>query len=697
MIEADETTFGRLEREVQIASSMQCPHIVSVLLFGRKDANHFYLCMEWMEGGTLGDLIRYSGKVSAARIRELFAFILAALKFAHDEGVIHRDIKPANILLSAEDEPKLSDFGIARYDSGLGGDQGCTITAPGTVLGSPLYMSPEQCSSTTVDRRTDIYSLGAILCECLTGEPPFQGDSPMDVMYKHLHEPLDVVAERLRACEDPALGLIALKCLEKDPALRFQSVDEIQRAIGSDDSSNHARTVRITRKKVLAIVRSVCLVIAAIMIARWLQQNQQTTPAEMPTTADENYSRSLRLHMKKVERISSIVEPKELLTEYRRLMNRCEREGEHLGAATTAVRLIAVCLSTGNEGTLHHTSDKLVRLLKQVRAAEFNSELYSIDQFAFEGKQLFINGYPTEAERVCVAATELADRLKLGGISRAGVALSHGEVLLDLQQLDQAENQLKIAKQYVDDSYPLWVECRLLEACLAQKKKKSSEAVRILHDLEQRHPMQSSGRYLCFAGSQLLKLTNGKDGSKFFTLARALNETDTDSERRATELVDINLWEGRARLRLRDWRSVNDCVTSGLNATKQVSDPCDWKLQFDDLVGQMAFSKGEYEKAGRLFKDLEKACSKMTGSIMMSHCYWYLGSINWRLKQPNEAEPYFCKAMRTVVDDVTMCCVQDYLELLKETHRTPLAEKVKKLWFVNGEFCSSSKSFATQI
>lgn len=226
LIPAERDSSGRTLREARIASQLDHPNIVRVHSFGTWDDQQTALVMEWIEGESLNDLLSREGSLAndVELLTAIFSQVLSAVEFAHKHGVIHRDIKPANIMLSGTTGVKLVDFGIARPVQTSADEQ---LTVTGTAIGSPHYMSPEQCSGRKCDCRTDIYSLGVVLFQCICGRLPFEVDSVFDVMYQHLHAPLDEVRRLLEEQSGEAMADLVCKCLSKDPESRYQSVGQL--------------------------------------------------------------------------------------------------------------------------------------------------------------------------------------------------------------------------------------------------------------------------------------------------------------------------------------------------------------------------------------------------------------------------------------------------------------------------------------
>jgi len=226
---ADEKIVARFSREARAASRISHPNALSVTDFGEDDNGIVFLVMEFLSGKTLKQVIRDDGPLPLQRVVEITRQVGDALNAAHAQGVVHRDLKSDNIMLLdsvANDHAKVLDFGIAKINEpGEARDSG--LTAPNLVIGTPQYMSPEQCSQETeIDSRSDIYSLGVILYEMLVGHVPFTADSPTMVMMKHLQEPVPSVLEE-RSDLPAAVGRVIARAMAKLPGNRYQTIAEL--------------------------------------------------------------------------------------------------------------------------------------------------------------------------------------------------------------------------------------------------------------------------------------------------------------------------------------------------------------------------------------------------------------------------------------------------------------------------------------
>jgi serine/threonine-protein kinase len=209
---------ARLRREAKSVGQLEHPNIVTLYDAG-ESSGLFYLAMQFIQGETLQDAMTRQGWFPLREVLEIFRQICAGLDYAHQRGVIHRDIKPANIMIARDGVVKLTDFGIAKV-------AGTGTTSTGLVVGTPSYMSPEQALGRPLDGRSDIFSLGSILYEMMTGEKAFAGQNVTTVMYKIVHEPPMPLAV-LQPGLDPAVEAIVLRALAKNPDQRYQNCGEL--------------------------------------------------------------------------------------------------------------------------------------------------------------------------------------------------------------------------------------------------------------------------------------------------------------------------------------------------------------------------------------------------------------------------------------------------------------------------------------
>jgi serine/threonine-protein kinase len=217
---ADPAFIQRFRQEAQSAANLNHPNIVNIYDWGN-EGDLYYIVMEYVEGRDLKEILRSEGRLLPERAAEIAAEVCAALQFAHRGNLVHRDIKPHNIFITNSGQVKVMDFGIAREGNGGG------ITQTGMVMGTPQYISPEQAQGLAVDGRSDIYSLGVVLYEMLTGQVPFDDPNPVTITYKQVRE--DPMPPSVVDPEIPAtLEAIVMKAMSKNPANRFQSAQEMK-------------------------------------------------------------------------------------------------------------------------------------------------------------------------------------------------------------------------------------------------------------------------------------------------------------------------------------------------------------------------------------------------------------------------------------------------------------------------------------
>ncbi len=224
----------RFDQEIKAASNLSHENLVHVYGGGRSESNVPYMLMDFIDGVSLSDALK-RGPLGAERALNVFIQACSALEYAHKSNVIHRDLKPSNIMLkkteSGEECVRLLDFGIAKVLPSEGADFSKTnLTQTGDVFGSPLYMSPEQCQNNPQDARSDIYALGCVMYEALTGIQPFAEDNPVKIILKHMNYEPPLVSTRLPNFPHlKVFDAVIQKCLEKDPADRYQKIYDLKR------------------------------------------------------------------------------------------------------------------------------------------------------------------------------------------------------------------------------------------------------------------------------------------------------------------------------------------------------------------------------------------------------------------------------------------------------------------------------------
>ena len=221
----DDEVVKRFVQEAQASSSIGHANIIDITDFGRLPDGTSYFVMEYLEGMSLTQLIEQGGSMGSDEALGIIEQVASALSAAHGRGIIHRDLKPDNIYLVKRGQQnhfvKVLDFGIAKV-----GGANSKLTKTGMVFGTPYYMSPEQAAGQTIDARTDIYALGIIMYEMFTGQVPFDGDTFMGILSKHMFEAPVPPRERVAAAQLPAEPII-LRCLAKRPEDRYPSMDAL--------------------------------------------------------------------------------------------------------------------------------------------------------------------------------------------------------------------------------------------------------------------------------------------------------------------------------------------------------------------------------------------------------------------------------------------------------------------------------------
>ncbi len=228
----DEVAVKRFEQEARAISKMQHPNTVTIYDFGRTNDTEdgmFYIVMEYLKGRTLTQLLRKQGTLEETRAARIVRQVCASLSDAHQAGIIHRDLKPDNIFLTEvggdKDWVKVLDFGVAKLADAEGAG---TLTQTGMIFGTPKYMSPEQAEGRPIDYRADIYAMGVVLYELLTGKPPFLADTPVGLLLKHISTPPMPFKEmRPDLTIDPHLEAIVMKSLDKVPDRRQQTIQQL--------------------------------------------------------------------------------------------------------------------------------------------------------------------------------------------------------------------------------------------------------------------------------------------------------------------------------------------------------------------------------------------------------------------------------------------------------------------------------------
>jgi serine/threonine protein kinase/tetratricopeptide (TPR) repeat protein len=272
--------LARFQQEARLASQLHHENLVSTFAFGIFEGGRPYLILQYIDGCTLASVLEQEGKLPAGQTVRIFLQLCLALAEVHAHQVVHRDITPANIFLEKHGEgykAYLADFGIAKALEGTEFAQ-ADLTSAGVIVGTPKYMSPEQCTRRALDGRSDIYSLAAVMYRCLFGHAPFEGGTDLVLMHKHVHEPAAISKEE-RKLAGGQLAALTLRCLEKDADRRVQSaraLHDLLQAVPLPDVSPVAGGSLVKKLAVVSLV-----VLPAALALAWTAgiQVQRSTPA----------------------------------------------------------------------------------------------------------------------------------------------------------------------------------------------------------------------------------------------------------------------------------------------------------------------------------------------------------------------------------------------------------------------------------
>ncbi len=312
-----DAAIRRFTLEGKTAAKLNHPNLVQVWDLGVTSSGHPYLVLEYVEGVTLSQLLKVSPQMDLPRFHNIFSQLCRALQHAHENGVVHRDIKPGNIIISRtplnEEFVKVMDFGIAKFvgDENLSNLQ---LTRTGEAIGSPLYMSPEQArGQRDIDGRSDLYSLGCIMYEALTGLPPFVGSTFIETILKHQNEKAMPLKEASMGLNfDPNLERIVMKLLAKNPNDRYQSAKALLEDIDAQALSSQpatgssSETFRLKQTRPIAYLAGAIAISAIVAIFAFeklhprfgvwqknTNQNLATAPNELARTPDSSSTRTM--------------------------------------------------------------------------------------------------------------------------------------------------------------------------------------------------------------------------------------------------------------------------------------------------------------------------------------------------------------------------------------------------------------------
>ncbi|MFM8897277.1 MAG: protein kinase domain-containing protein, partial [Actinomycetota bacterium] len=261
----DPSFVTRFNKEALSVAALNHPGIVSVYDSGKEETPSGvmpYIVMEYVEGKTLREIIHKGERFPLQRAVEIVDGILTALQYSHKNGIVHRDIKPGNIMITDSGDIKVMDFGIARALA----DSGATLTSTWNIVGTAQYLSPEQATGGQADARSDLYSVGCLFYELVSGKPPFSGETPVAIAYQHVSTPLTPVTE-IEPSLDPTLNAFFSVALAKDPADRYQSANAMLKDLkklskGEGITTQIPRTKKPTnRNRIAAIALSLVVLV----------------------------------------------------------------------------------------------------------------------------------------------------------------------------------------------------------------------------------------------------------------------------------------------------------------------------------------------------------------------------------------------------------------------------------------------------
>ncbi len=264
---------ARFEREAKTIAMLEHPAIVPVYDFGEEDGQPYFV-MRFMTGGSLNERMK-QGAMTIQEVAHLFGRLAPALDEAHAKGIIHRDLKPGNILFDQYGEPYISDFGIAKITATQANVTGSAI------VGTPSYMSPEQAQGEGIDGRSDIYGMGVILFELLTGKKPFVGDTPMSVVVKHITEPVPHILD-VKPDLPPAIEAVIEKVLAKNRDERFPTVKALTEALNAVARGESPDLEKIDTTRVVSPKTSVTKPPAPELETVMAKRRQETGPGSIP-------------------------------------------------------------------------------------------------------------------------------------------------------------------------------------------------------------------------------------------------------------------------------------------------------------------------------------------------------------------------------------------------------------------------------
>lgn len=291
----DPTSIRRFEAEARIASQISHPNAVTLFDFGVEEKLP-YLVMEYIEGSTLRGLLTERKPLPVLEVFRIVEQTCAALGEAHERGIVHRDIKPSNIMLRPSERVnvKVLDFGIAKVVN-QAVESSPNITVAGTIVGTPHYMSPEQGLAKELDARSDIYSLGVVIYEMLSGERPFEAPSTLELLMKHVNTPPTSIRELHPELQIPReVEAVVMKCLEKDPGKRYQNANELAEAfrhavLDGPETLTKGKALVVVPNWITPTLAGVAVILIGVLIVQRAIENhsRENKPAVVVAPTDK--------------------------------------------------------------------------------------------------------------------------------------------------------------------------------------------------------------------------------------------------------------------------------------------------------------------------------------------------------------------------------------------------------------------------
>jgi serine/threonine protein kinase len=273
----------RFQQEAQAAGRLDHSNLIKVYDFGVLSSGYTFLVMDYADGRSLSDLVRAEGRLGGARALPIMMQICEGLSHAHAKGILHRDLKPSNVIVIQDPDSgervKVVDFGIAKMTAEEGDSK---LTATGEVFGSPYYMSPEQCTGATVDPRSDIYSMGCLMYEVLTGKVPLSGANVFETIHKQINEAPEPLAKLVTDPVSVALSDVVDRALQKDPTARYQSFADMLVDLRSVGAGKSVQKIRRPSRKKAPVAAIAGLVVAGSAAAFSIFVPPSTSPPAVP-------------------------------------------------------------------------------------------------------------------------------------------------------------------------------------------------------------------------------------------------------------------------------------------------------------------------------------------------------------------------------------------------------------------------------